>query len=178
MEYIYDRETLEALLETLQDEDIVHISGKDFISLISESKRSRGRKPIEVNSDIFDEIVTRWQGGEITARQAMEKLDLKPNTFYRRIKERKLSEMKNVHSEIKDALKSERMELKDLREKVRKGAKETKELAGEKLEQTVSAYRMEKNIFHEKLAAESEQRALEREVRAAVDAERNNYKSK
>ena len=37
---------------------------------------------------MFDSILERWKNGEITARQAMAELDLKPNTFYRRVKER------------------------------------------------------------------------------------------
>ena len=53
-----------------------------------EDSRGKGRKPIEVNDDMFDAILERWKNGEITARQAMAELDLKPNTFYRRVKER------------------------------------------------------------------------------------------
>lgn len=48
----------------------------------------KGRKPIEVDEKLFDEILERWKNGEITARQAMAELNLKPNTFYRRVKER------------------------------------------------------------------------------------------
>lgn len=53
-----------------------------------EDGRSKGRKPIEVDEEMFDSILERWKNGEITARQAMAELDLKPNTFYRRVKER------------------------------------------------------------------------------------------
>lgn len=53
-----------------------------------EDSRFKGRKPIEVDEDIFDAILERWKNGEITARQAMNELGLKPNTFYRRVKER------------------------------------------------------------------------------------------
>lgn len=49
---------------------------------------ARGRKPIEVDEALFDSILQRWKNGEITARQAMNELNLKPNTFYRRVKER------------------------------------------------------------------------------------------
>lgn len=49
---------------------------------------AKGRKPIEVDDEMFDAILERWKNGEITARQAMAELDLKPNTFYRRVKER------------------------------------------------------------------------------------------
>lgn len=53
-----------------------------------EDAPAKGRKPIEVDEDMFDQILERWKNGEITARQAMAELNLKPNTFYRRVKER------------------------------------------------------------------------------------------
>lgn len=46
-----------------------------------------GRKPIWVNESRFIFIYNKWKSGEITAVQAMKELDLKPNTFYRRVKE-------------------------------------------------------------------------------------------
>lgn len=49
---------------------------------------AKGRKPIEVDEELFDRILERWKNGEMTARQAMAELNLKPNTFYRRVKER------------------------------------------------------------------------------------------
>lgn len=53
-----------------------------------EDSHAKGRKPIEVDEEMFDSILERWKSGEITARQAMAELNLKPNTFYRRVKER------------------------------------------------------------------------------------------
>lgn len=53
-----------------------------------EDSHAKGRKPIEVDEEMFDSILERWKNGEITARQAMAELNLKPNTFYRRVKER------------------------------------------------------------------------------------------
>lgn len=47
----------------------------------------KGRKPIEIDNEQLEIVYTRWKASEITARQAMNELDLKPNTFYRRIKE-------------------------------------------------------------------------------------------
>lgn len=47
----------------------------------------KGRKPIEVEDCKFETVYRSWKREEITARQAMEMLDLKPNTFYRRVKE-------------------------------------------------------------------------------------------
>ena len=42
----------------------------------------KGRKPIEI-PDGWDEAIKAWQSGRITARETMNRLGLKPNTFYR-----------------------------------------------------------------------------------------------
>ncbi|MBQ6503519.1 MAG: recombinase family protein [Flexilinea sp.] len=42
----------------------------------------KGRKPINVPEN-WDEVIKVWRSGKITAREAMEQLGLKPNTFYR-----------------------------------------------------------------------------------------------
>lgn len=46
-----------------------------------------GRKPIEVQESMFIEMYKKWKNKEITAKRAMDELNLKPNTFYRRVKE-------------------------------------------------------------------------------------------
>jgi len=46
-----------------------------------------GRKPIWVNQSKFEFIYRKWKAGDITAVQAQHELSLKPNTFYRRVKE-------------------------------------------------------------------------------------------
>jgi len=48
----------------------------------------KGRRPINVDPEAFDSILKRWRSGEITAKQAMNELGLKPNTFYRRVREK------------------------------------------------------------------------------------------
>jgi len=47
----------------------------------------KGRKPIEVSKSEFITVYDKWKSGSITARQAMTDLNLKPNTFYRRVGE-------------------------------------------------------------------------------------------
>ena len=47
----------------------------------------KGRQPIEVDPKAFESVYKAWKAGEITAKKAMQKLGLKPNTFYRRAKE-------------------------------------------------------------------------------------------
>ena len=46
----------------------------------------KGRKPIEVDNDRFTAEVKKWKEGKQTARETMNRLGLKPNTFYRRVK--------------------------------------------------------------------------------------------
>lgn len=46
-----------------------------------------GRQPIELDKEHFEFIYSKWKAGEITAVQAMKDLNLKSNTFYRRVKE-------------------------------------------------------------------------------------------
>lgn len=58
---------------------------KEGIAIAKEKGVYKGRKPIERPN--FNEIVSIWKSGEITAVEAMRRLDMKPSTFYRRVKE-------------------------------------------------------------------------------------------
>ena len=61
-----------------------------------------------MDESLFEDIVNLWKNGEITARQAMSRLELKPNTFYRRIREWEANQIKKAGRELKtelDALK-------------------------------------------------------------------------
>lgn len=42
-----------------------------------------GRKPIQVPG--LEQAAEQWRAGEITAAQAMRRLNLKPSTFYRKV---------------------------------------------------------------------------------------------
>lgn len=44
-----------------------------------------GRKPIEIDKELLDEIHGKWYKGEITSAYAMKKLGVSRNTFYRRM---------------------------------------------------------------------------------------------
>ena len=46
-----------------------------------------GRQPIQLNESKFMTVYNSWKASEINARQAMNILGIKPNTFYRRVKE-------------------------------------------------------------------------------------------
>lgn len=45
----------------------------------------KGRKPIQRPE--FPQVVALWREGQITAVEAMRRLDMKPRTFYRRVKQ-------------------------------------------------------------------------------------------
>lgn len=47
----------------------------------------KGRKPIEVDAELWGNLYNQWKQREITATKFMELIELKPNTFYRRVKE-------------------------------------------------------------------------------------------
>lgn len=56
------------------------------IAIAKSQGKYKGRKKIEVNYK-FEHIYTKWKNSEITATKAMELLEVKRNTFYRRVKE-------------------------------------------------------------------------------------------
>ena len=58
---------------------------KEGIAIAKSNGVYKGRKPIERAE--FTSIVTQWRNGKLTAVQAMKKLDMKPSTFYRRVKQ-------------------------------------------------------------------------------------------
>lgn len=54
------------------------------IEIAKAAGKYKGRKPIETEN--FASVYDEWKNGSITARKAMETLNIKPNTFYRRVK--------------------------------------------------------------------------------------------
>lgn len=59
---------------------------KEGIEIAKKNGIYKGRKPIEINDKELETVYKEWKTGKITAKKAMNKLKLKPNTFYRRIK--------------------------------------------------------------------------------------------
>ncbi len=57
---------------------------KEGISIAKANGVYKGRKPIE--PEAFNEVVKLWHAGEITAAEAMRRLNMKPSTFYRKVK--------------------------------------------------------------------------------------------
>ncbi|MFI3227243.1 MAG: recombinase family protein [Clostridia bacterium] len=57
---------------------------KEGIELAKKDGRYKGRKAKIY--PLFDSVIKKWENKEITAREAMRRLDMKPSTFYRRVK--------------------------------------------------------------------------------------------
>ena len=58
---------------------------REGIAVAKQNGVYKGRKPIE--HPRFNEIVSLWKGGDIMAVEAMKRLDMKPSTLYRKVKE-------------------------------------------------------------------------------------------
>lgn len=57
---------------------------KEGIAIAKQQGVYKGRKPIEHPK--FTEVVLLWKQNKITAVEAMKRLDMKPSTFYRKVK--------------------------------------------------------------------------------------------
>ena len=57
---------------------------KEGIAVAKQNGVYKGRKPIV--HPRFAEVVSLWQNGDITAVEAMKRLNMKPSTFYRKVK--------------------------------------------------------------------------------------------
>ena len=60
---------------------------KEGIAIAKAQGVYRGRKPIQRPE--FPQVAALWREGKITAAEAMRRLDMKPSTFYRRVRENK-----------------------------------------------------------------------------------------
>lgn len=75
-----------AALAELEREQILQRQAEG-IAAAKAAGKYLGRAKIVVDSTQFNVVYNRWKRGELTARAAMQALNLKPNTFYRRVKE-------------------------------------------------------------------------------------------
>jgi DNA invertase Pin-like site-specific DNA recombinase len=60
---------------------------REGIEIAKAEGKYKGRKPVAIDEAKFRATCARWRAGEITATAAMQEMGLKPNTFYRRVKE-------------------------------------------------------------------------------------------
>lgn len=78
--------TVFAALAELERENILQRQAEG-IAIAKKQGKYKGRQAIKIDESLFKSVCRRWRNGEITAKQAMQRLELKPNTFYRRVKE-------------------------------------------------------------------------------------------
>jgi DNA invertase Pin-like site-specific DNA recombinase len=78
--------TVFGALAELERESILERQ-REGIEIAKSEGKYKGRKPIEYSEDRLKTLCKKWRAGEITATAAMKELNLKPNTFYRRVKE-------------------------------------------------------------------------------------------
>lgn len=57
------------------------------IELAKRQKKYKGRQPLPFDEEHFRREVEVWKAGKQTARKAMEHLNMKPNRFYRKVKQ-------------------------------------------------------------------------------------------
>lgn len=78
--------TIFAALAELERENILQRQ-KEGIAIAKAQGKYKGKPPMKIDEKQFLSVCKRWRGGEITATAAMKELRLKPNTFYRRVKQ-------------------------------------------------------------------------------------------
>lgn len=78
--------TVFGALAELERENILERQ-REGIAIAKDAGKYKGRKPLDVNETQFKDACCRWRAGQITATAAMQEVGLKPNTFYRRVKE-------------------------------------------------------------------------------------------
>jgi DNA invertase Pin-like site-specific DNA recombinase len=78
--------TVFGALAELERESILERQ-REGIEIAKAEGKYKGRKPVAIDETKFRTVCARWRAGEITATAAMKEAGLKPNTFYRRVKE-------------------------------------------------------------------------------------------
>ena len=78
--------TVFGALAELERESILERQ-REGIAIAKAEGKYKGRKPVSIDEKKFRAVCARWRAGEITATAAMQEVGLKPNTFYRRIKQ-------------------------------------------------------------------------------------------
>ena len=59
---------------------------REGIEIAKSVGKYKGRKPVPVDEDRLRAECAKWRAGEQTARETMQKLNIKPNRFYRIVK--------------------------------------------------------------------------------------------
>ena len=78
--------TVFGALAELERESILERQ-REGIEIAKADCKYKGRQPVPVDEQQLRVVCKRWRAGKIPARAAMNELGLKPNTFYRRVRE-------------------------------------------------------------------------------------------
>ena len=78
--------TVFAAMAELERDNILQRQ-KEGIAIAKTEGKYKGKPPIQIDEKSLRMICAKWRSGQITATQAMKELNLKPNTFYRRVKQ-------------------------------------------------------------------------------------------
>ncbi len=78
--------TIFGAMAELERENILERQ-REGIAIAKENGLYKGKPKKEIDRTKFEAFVSKWRAGEITAVECMKELELKPNTFYRRVKE-------------------------------------------------------------------------------------------
>jgi len=72
---------------SIAEQELVEKERRQRAGIEEAKKRGvyKGRKPIEYDESKFAELYPRWRSGGIKAKEFMQLMDLKPNTFYRAV---------------------------------------------------------------------------------------------
>ena len=81
--------TVFGALAELERENILERQ-REGIEIAKGEGKYKGRKPVEFDEEKFVSVCKKWRDGKMTATAAMKEVGLKPNTFYRRVKEMEL----------------------------------------------------------------------------------------
>ena len=60
---------------------------KEGIALAKKEGKYKGRKRIEIDEKIFNDMIKEWKAGERTASSIYKYFEISPQTFYRRVNE-------------------------------------------------------------------------------------------
>lgn len=68
---------------------------REGIELAKREGKYHGRKPLPFDEDLFRKECIKWVNGSQTAVKTMNKLNMKPNRFYKKVKELSIVKQKN-----------------------------------------------------------------------------------
>lgn len=78
--------TVFGALAELERESILERQ-REGIEIAKRQNKYKGKPKKQIDKERFAEMCGKWRNGEITAVECMKLMELKPNTFYRRVKE-------------------------------------------------------------------------------------------